>query len=1497
MRKQTSRIRVLTSSMCFVLMVFLTGCPSGDTPPVTDPPVDENPPSEVSVSVAPMNAVLAVGQTLKLEASSSGAKKENYVWSSSNPSVASVDQSGTVLGVAGSASEVTITATGNKSKKGGRSRVIIAQVTVSSSSAPLAIGATEKLAASSTYSGDSSFEWASSNNAIATVSSSGTVTAVSAGTATITATGNVSRASGSKEVTVAKVTVSYSGEPLSIGWSEQFNVSSTYAGDTSFTWESSNPGVASVSANGTVTAVALGSATITATGNGSGFSGSQQVTVIPEVSSMLIWDGEVSYSGEYGALSTADPFRGSACYEGTPDQWHAPLLKLTGLTSYRADISGYDEIWFFAKANQTGKSFGLAVGGWPNWSNYVSIDPYIQGGALDTTWRLVRIPIANLKTATYTLNSIETLSFGLAVPTGGHKFYVDEIWAVDLATVDPNHAPLTGQLQSLYFGDVALNTSAQLTVPVSNLGTADLEVSGVTIANDAQGEFSVDSGSFVVAPGASHNITVTLTPTVPGAKNATLQIAHNLTPLGAVSKASLIAAGVGPRIAVSPSSLAFGSVAQGQQASLPLTVKNTGNADLHISSIQSSNGVFTVPAGSLTIAPSGQQVVNVTFAPAQSIAYNAQLTLNSDDPLIPQRTLSVGGTGLVSGLTSSLNLRVSSTTSSKVGLCWPLLQNASQTRVYVGPEPSSSGTGPLPMQKLVATLSGSQQQYTVQNLAPAVDAFFYVQTLNASSQTIGECHTHVRTPGGPRAALDTAVREVHMFAPNVLEVVMADFMVHSFSSMSDTYDQGVNEIVGDHGSQYQTGTWTVIRQSGAPIQVSNVYRHSVPVGQNYYEVAFQGSTADNLLDVDHRIFLVLASPVGSRDVLSVLGPLDTSIVVPFSDQYLETPVIQVNQVGYSPRATERYAYVSGWMGNGGSLDLSTFPAQAKVLIDPANPLTPRTVALNNLPLNNRTAAGQVDGDSGTPVKDIDLSSLPAAEGTVYRVQVPGVGVSWPTQVSEAAVQKAFYVVGRGMYLNRWGRDLKPEWTEWASRPPDHPTVFTAELTDPEQFHAENTPRIGERPLVGGHHDAGDFDIRMYHYAVAMMLMRCFEVNPDAFTDGQLTIPESGNGIPDLLDEALWSLAAWEQLQEADGGVRMGVESYRHPWGYYYADEEPLPYWTYARDAIHSLRVAGLFAQAACLVESFDSTKSAELEARAVAAHSYATDNGAGLQNGGPAMYAAGELARLVGDTEYSALFESGWSMYDQWGQGPLIYPLLPWRASYREVKQPIIVDFVMGYAESHMANPTFRAQAYARIKTEANSVLDTIADGHAHRNPRTVGASPEWGQGTTPGKFLFPLYSMLQSGLLGPEEEQEYIDALSLSADYLLGCNPLGMVWITGLGSRHPEDPLHLDSMAFLKDGYGNMPGIPVYGPVVDLNKVDYVQYGERLFYPVLASHPLLLRYGDVHGLVQMNEFDIGLQASNTQLLGVLLAPGFEPPQSWLPYGSEHCSPLPPRIE
>ena len=83
-------------------------------------------------------------------------------------------------------------------------------------------------------------------------------------------------------------------------------------------------------------------------------------------------------------------------------------------------------------------------------------------------------------------------------------------------------------------------------------------------------------------------------------------------------------------------------------------------------------------------------------------------------------------------------------------------------------------------------------------------------------------------------------------------------------------------------------------------------------------------------------------------------------------------------------------------------------------------------------------------------------------------------------------------------------------------------------------------------VTGGWHDAGDFDRRSFHLRAVEDLVVTYLFNPTAFTDGQLNLPESGNGRPDLLDEAVFGLEVWRQAQQPDGGVGVWIEATSHP---------------------------------------------------------------------------------------------------------------------------------------------------------------------------------------------------------------------------------------------------------------------------------------------------------------------------------------------------------------
>jgi uncharacterized protein YjdB len=214
-------------------------------------------------------------------------------WSSSNLGAVTVTPTGQVQAIgAGSA---TITASSE-----GKTGTIV--LTVASTIAPVAtvsvtgtssltVGQTSQLTATprdghGTPLTGKTVTWSSSANSIATVSSTGLVTAVAAGTAVINA--SVDGVVGSLPITVngsgtgtaASVTVALN-PVLSVGQTTQATATAKDASGTavaaSFTWSSSNTSVASVSSSGMVSAVGAGSATITATTSGK--SGSAVLTV------------------------------------------------------------------------------------------------------------------------------------------------------------------------------------------------------------------------------------------------------------------------------------------------------------------------------------------------------------------------------------------------------------------------------------------------------------------------------------------------------------------------------------------------------------------------------------------------------------------------------------------------------------------------------------------------------------------------------------------------------------------------------------------------------------------------------------------------------------------------------------------------------------------------------------------------------------------------------------------------------------------------------------------------------------------------------------------------------------------------------------------------------------------------------------------------------------------------------------------------------------------
>src|SRR5690242_18562468 len=165
-----------------------------------------------SVTVSPSSASLFVGQTLQLGATMTDSagnmlSGRTVTWTSSNPSVATVNGSGLAGAVAAGSATITATSEGRTGTTVlSVSNVPVATVTVSPASASVLAGQTVQLAATTRDASGNvltgrSIVWTSSNGPVATVSGSGLVTGVTAGSATITATSEGQSGSAAMTVT------------------------------------------------------------------------------------------------------------------------------------------------------------------------------------------------------------------------------------------------------------------------------------------------------------------------------------------------------------------------------------------------------------------------------------------------------------------------------------------------------------------------------------------------------------------------------------------------------------------------------------------------------------------------------------------------------------------------------------------------------------------------------------------------------------------------------------------------------------------------------------------------------------------------------------------------------------------------------------------------------------------------------------------------------------------------------------------------------------------------------------------------------------------------------------------------------------------------------------------------------------------------------------------------------------------------------------------------
>ncbi|MDE6522521.1 MAG: Ig-like domain-containing protein, partial [Muribaculaceae bacterium] len=229
------------------------------------------------IELSESSAELKVGEATTLTATvlPENTTDKTVTWSSSNMSVATVDANGKIIAVA--LGEATITATCGNVKATCKVTVVptpVTSVTLSTHSLSLTEGETATLSATIAPEDatDKTVTWTSSDEAVATVSEDGVVTAVKGGTATITATSANGKTADCTVTVAANIisveSIEISNTELRLTEGDTATLTATIAPenatDKTVIWTSSDASVAYVSEEGVVTAVKAGTATITA---------------------------------------------------------------------------------------------------------------------------------------------------------------------------------------------------------------------------------------------------------------------------------------------------------------------------------------------------------------------------------------------------------------------------------------------------------------------------------------------------------------------------------------------------------------------------------------------------------------------------------------------------------------------------------------------------------------------------------------------------------------------------------------------------------------------------------------------------------------------------------------------------------------------------------------------------------------------------------------------------------------------------------------------------------------------------------------------------------------------------------------------------------------------------------------------------------------------------------------------------------------------------------
>jgi len=434
--------------------------------------------------------------------------------------------------------------------------------------------------------------------------------------------------------------------------------------------------------------------------------------------------------------------------------------------------------------------------------------------------------------------------------------------------------------------------------------------------------------------------------------------------------------------------------------------------------------------------------------------------------------------------------------------------------------------------------------------------------------------------------------------------------------------------------------------------------------------------------------------------------------------------------------------------------------------------------------------------------------------------------------------------------------------------PEFPNYRHAACHADGKFH-ESSGKKGARRNIGGWHDAGDYGRYLVNSGISTAsLLWAYEMYSARIGEVKLNIPETGNGTPDILNEARFNLEWMLSMQDNDGGAWHKQTSSQFA-GFVMPEDDKLPSEVIGtggapfKSTCATADLAAVAAIAARVYAPFDNKFAGQNLSAAKKAWQWTEKNlnvtfrnppGVGTGEYGDdqcadeRLWADAELWRTTGDAIYNQYFLANYQSFTDRLRKPD-------PEGWREVAPMGLWTYALAKREGTDSN------AVALIKrlttTAAEEMVRNTADNPYHVS-LTVG-DYVWGSNGVAANYGMQL---LIANRFSPNSS--FVNAALDNLHYLFGRNTFSLSWVTQLGAHSFKHPHHRPSAA--DDNAEPWPGLLSGGP--NAHRQDDV------LKKLPSDTPPAKAYADEQASYSSNEIAINWQAMLTFLLAGVEIPG-----------------------